>query len=452
MKGKKQVQHESSRPTDEKKAQDKRFKQLVIDYLQGGTQKRIVALLEEEERLLKSSSKKGYKGIPLEAVDEDPYLLALLTSLNIKKDSNGLWPKAIDNGLKRTTHWYPFLQMLHYDGHAQVGSFLKCVDKARANRVPNRVWAVLAFLSALGVGTALYLRREAFESLFSWLYNAGTTVVEWLGKTFSALQSVSLLGMLYGIVSLLWAWRYAPFRGVAWVAFKARELTFKTLSRGLVLAAYVLAYIAEGIMTPLVGGLLVLSSLTELAESGFEWFSSRKKLDEASEIKKQAKPCWEVEANYLRAENKKNQSTYRLSLDAGLAVGLILTITVTCLLPGGVVASLCCLGLLMVLRLVHQVGVYWMETVHSKRLQEALASQRHLLDLRLDLTPSEMESPSNQKLQKVLGLLKTQEEMIQKKDTVIAELVQKNLDLERRIKTPVSLEDGALPKYPSCQS
>jgi len=135
---------------------------------------------------------------------------------------------------------------------------------------PERTWQLL-ILSAAGVSIAsvvIYLVNVYVTDLNIWLDALSSMISHWLGQTIILLQTTPLIGIGTHALPLLQAWSnhlLSQARHHDWD--EAINLMFQTIKHSLPIAAYVLCYLAAGIMTIPAVALFITGSVLEFCHT-----------------------------------------------------------------------------------------------------------------------------------------------------------------------------------------
>jgi len=323
---------------------------IVLDYLQGQDLDVTRVSLTAASARLTAPCKAMFKSIPLKADSlnqlnndesedpsvehyEDPTIVAILASLNIKRsqtDEDGPYKK-----LMQSKNLYDLLKNLSHDGHHHVEYLLDLIEHTK----PRYDWTLVYIIGAItsaGLGAIADTNRQLLAAIGQWFSETFPVVVTWLGRTFSVLRNIPLLGILVNSVILTWNWYSTFTNGTTTTPKKLQELFFKTLTSGLTISAYTLAFLAGGIITTPAALLFVSSSATKVIQGIYNWYKNSQPTPPAQEV------SWEVQAEYARAENLHQRSKNSALVKIGAAILTTIAVAVWDFGPHSLVfTSLC---------------------------------------------------------------------------------------------------------------
>lgn len=408
------------------------LKEIVLRYLQGEALGVVSVLLETECAELKQSSKSLYKSVKLDDPEHDPFILAILSSLNIK----GCHKKR----LKKATNLHELLTYLYHDGHHHLGYLLKVIEhtKPRVNRAMMFIWG--AIISA-GIGSLMYfLCKEYVETLGQWfIHNFPAFLIAWLGKTFSVLGNVSLFAIGFSIIGLVWSWYDTFANGTTTTTEKLNGLLFKTLTYSLTILGYALSYIDSGVMSFFAASLFVLGASIDVFESGFGYYKSLRALETFTVPAEDAE--WEDVAEYERAMNLHQQSVQSIWIKISAALLITVAIAIWSFFPPSLIISTCCITFITLLGLAKWSVVTNLEEIYANNLQKKLKQLETMI--KSELTPAVQGTLAKiREQQKALMLkeellltreqtLKEREEMIAKRELIMSINAARNLKAPR---------------------
>jgi hypothetical protein len=394
------------------------LKKIVLDYLVHGSDLDNVGwLLKNRSTKYKnnfSSCKKLFQAVPIsvkEALD-DPLIIAILASTEDPDgDKNARLRRKL---LNKSRNLFELLTNIYHRGNHQLGHLLKLIEST----YPQRNWTLSfilgAFLTA-GFAGVFYFKPEYGDNILSWLRQTFPTVLKWIGKTFSLLKNIPLLGVAWHAAFLIGDWIYTFKKGTA--TFKLNRLLFNTLNAGFIITAYSLTYLAMGIMTAPAAILLILGSGTiDVLGSAFNLWYVPKPIP----LSKEQKESWKHVAAYERANNLYRQLWRSFWVKLGAAILITAAVILWYSLPPTLILSLSCLvfGWLVTLARVSILRTSKIE--HAQKLQASI----HAIEVRKtpDLVPC--VTYEQKELAKQVAKQKEQIERLEKK------LLSKNAKLQ----------------------
>ena len=305
---------------DISKDQSDEFKEIVLNFLHGEPISLIAGRLKYQCIEFNKGCTSLYKAITVEPTD--PFIIAILGSLNIKQSRPGEAPQAFEE-LMKSDNLHELLTLLSHDGHRQISYLLKIIE----NTQPKRNWTLLLMLSTIssaGAGAFFYINKPYFDAISDWFLRTFPFVIDWLKKTFSVLRNIPLLLIIYNGFGLIWSWYNTFTNGTTTSKEKLNALFFETFSASLTISAYILSFYSAGAVTVPVALLFVLSASIALFQSVFHWIKSKQAMNELT--RPTITSHWEIVAEYKRAFNL-HQLTIN-SVYIKLAAAILTTIAV----------------------------------------------------------------------------------------------------------------------------
>jgi hypothetical protein len=350
--------------------QTNQLKEIVLHYLHGEALSVVSVLLQTQCAEFKISSKSLYKSITLENAQNDPFILAIFSSLNIKK-SNPSAPHPYEKLLKKSNNLYDLLTCLYHDGYHHLGYLLRLIEHTK----PKPNWAMVfiwgAVFSAL-LGSILYLWKwkEYIETTADWFIHSFPYFIESLGKTFSVLRNISLLALSYYMLGLLWNWYETFANGTTTTTDKLNSLVFKNLTYGLTILAYALSYVDSGAMGLFPAFLFVLGSSIDVFQSVFEYYRSLHALQTITVPPSNAE--WEIVAEYERAKDLHQHPLQSVWVKLSAAILTTIAIAIWCFFPPSVIINTCCITFIALIGLAKQSIMNNYEEIYANNLQKNL--------------------------------------------------------------------------------
>ncbi len=345
------------------------LKDIVLSYLQGEAISVVTVRLQVECAESEESCSSLYQSLVIKPDEEDPYIPAILGSLNIKKSNHKKRKGRYEKLLENSENIHELLTNLYHDGHHHLGNLLRLIE----NTKPKINWAVIlsitTILSAI-VGTLLYLYREYLERFGNWLVNSFPEIVSWFKSTFWLLRSIPLLGIIYNGCALLWNWYTTFANGTSTTADKLSRLFFKTLTAGLTISGYLITYFAEGVMTLPAAMLFVVSSSTEVFQSLFGYFRSLKALESLDPPEEHAP--WEVLAEYERAKSWHELTLKSVWIKLSAAILTTIAVFIWNFFPPGLVLTICCFAVITLIALTKSAILAGIREDASNELQKKI--------------------------------------------------------------------------------
>lgn len=310
------------------------LKILVIDYLQGAQGKSSHGVIEARLRELTDRLEKKCKTLYLAVSPinkDDPYVIAIAASLNIEKNT-----KDYEKLINGSNNLHQLLQNLYHNGHNHLEDLLNQIEAI----TPPHPWALyfgLAAVASVGAGTYIYLNQNYLFQFINWCKKTFPLATRWIGHTLSVLRNISIIGLIYHSFMLLWHW-YSAFKyGTRPPLHKlSSRLIFETISKSFIISAYVLSYLAAGVMTPVAAILFIISSAIDVIESLYD-------LGRCLRTIKQNPTNWREYANAIRQQNEKQRKLNSVWVNLGAALLIMSAVIISCVLPPSIVINLSCI-------------------------------------------------------------------------------------------------------------
>lgn len=394
--------------------QNNNLKEIVLNYLQGESISVVKVRLQTSCEDLKASCKSLYQSKNLENADEDPFIIAILGSLNIKKKRT---PSRIQSYhaklLKDCDSLHELLTRLSHDGHQQVGNLLRLIDNTR----PSRNWSLfflLGTLASAGLGSLFYFKRNYLQAMGNWFLSTFPSVVRWL----SLLRNLPLLGIMYNGLGLLWTWNNSITNSASNSHKKSLSLAFRTATSVLAMGAYFLCFQAEGAMTAVAISLFILSSSIEVFRSGFNLLRNSKAHN--CLIDPEGKGDWETLAQYERAKNYHKRAESALWVKLTAAIFTTIAVAIWNCFPPNIIITVSCMAFIWLTALTKRSILTTITDSYATNLQRNVRNIEAVM--KPELSPSHQNTlvKLNQK-QRSLGEkekeLLDREIMIEKRET-----------------------------------
>lgn len=399
--------------------QNEELKDIVVKYLQGEAIRIVKIRLAE---VSESSGKNGndlYKAMPIDrSCTNDKFLTAILGSLNIKPTGNdsGEYERLIH----KSKNFHELLLNLYHDGHHHVGYLLQLVD----NTKPPRNWATIFILGTLlsgSLGIFGYFKKEYIDTALAWATETFPTVISWLGRTFSMLRNIPLLGIIYNSLGLLAYW-YTTFRnGTTTTQYKLENLLFRTLTAGLVIAAYCLTYLAEGLLTVPAATLFVLGSSIDVIKGIYNYFQTSNAL--LSLPPREHEQNWEELAELERAKNLSYRSLSSVWIKLAAAVLTTAAVVVWNFSPPNLIITVTSMAVISLISLTKRTLLAGIHESYAHRLQKSIRDGV-MSDKSPELTPqcaqaSTMLKDRENSLEQLRLQLEQKKQELDKRETVL---------------------------------
>lgn len=354
-----------------------KLEQIVLDYLLGQDLDGIKVSLTSLCARTNTRCRTLYKSIPLKrrineetaSVDEDypevdPMIDAILASLNIKKtitEEDGVYEKLLAN----SENLHDLLKNLYHDGHDHIGYLLNVIESTK----PRYDWTVgflLGAITSAGLGAFAHFNREYIVTLGRWFTQTFPQVVTWLGRTFSILRNIPLLGIIMNLLILAGNWYSTFTNGTTTTPKKLQELFFKTLTAGLTISAYTLAFFAGGVITMPAALLFISSSATKVIKGVYEWWKNSEPDKPNEELP------WEIQAEYERAKNLHQRSKKAAFIKIGAAILTTIAVAVWDFFPPSLIFSALCVAFISMTALTEWSIISSINEAAADRLQSAI--------------------------------------------------------------------------------
>ena len=403
-----------------------KLKEIVIQFLQGEPIGVIKIRLQVECTEWDKNCTYLYKSMPLDP-ENDPFIQAILGSLNIKK-SNYRAMGHYEKLLAKSKNYHELLKNLYHDDYQHVGDLLTLIDDAR----PKRNWTIpliAGTLSGALVALVVYLNKKTVMAFSDWLTHRFPVGASWIKKTFTLLRNVPLAGIIYSGLGLMLSWYRTFVNGTMTTATKLTRLCFKTLTAGLDISAYTLSFFAAGAMS-IPGALLsVLSSSTDVFQGVFSWFHSRQAMHKLTQQRPQpnSDSDWATLAEHERCKSIHQRSLSSFMTRLGAAIFKTIAIGIWCFSPPNFFITVCCLSFIALTMLISRTIILSINEASADALQKTIK--------KIKAIPSEHLCPSNPEN---LNKLQAQQTALNKKETLLnafkLKLDQRETELDQRQK------------------
>ncbi|WP_133127587.1 hypothetical protein [Legionella nagasakiensis] len=400
------------------------LKMIVLNYLQGEPLGVVRVRLETACAELKTGCKDLYKAIELKS--DDPFTLAILKSLHVNKAKPGNKHGEYEKVLDKSKNLHELLINLYHNGHHHVGYLLRLIE----NTNPKRNWALIFTIGALlsaSLGVFFHFNKKYIEAFSSWLSRTFPLMIDWLGKTFSLLKNIPLLGMIYNGLTLSFSWYRTFTNGTTTTSHKLNSLFFKTLTAGLNITAYFLSYTAGGAMCLPAAMLFVLSSSIDVFKSVYNFFKSRQAL-KTLEVPQKDEHHWERLAEYERAKNLHKRALKSVGIKFTAAILTTIAIGIWSFFPPNLIIMI---GCIVFISLVSLAKKSVLSTIYERQAQQL---QKKLQSIEI-AHHSEPPRPSNQssflKLEQKQRYLDQREAELSAREKAL-ERQERELDIRRQ--------------------
>ncbi|WP_133129939.1 hypothetical protein [Legionella yabuuchiae] len=338
---------------------------IALRYVQGEPLEVIAVRLQAESSKLKLSCKELYKSLSVKNFN-NPYIIAFLKSLNIKKSPTGEVGE-FETFITNSASFYDLLVNLNYAGYHHVECLLKLIDKAHPPRNTALLFSLVSLFSA-GLVTLFHFKKDFFVTLLEW----GLSGIHWLGRTFSILKNIPLLGMLYNSLDLLSSWIVMAFKKTQPARQRVYDLLFKTVQSALTITAYGLMFLAGGTLAFPIAILFILSAATDVLKSLFILYKNYRDLNNITKPEDDA--SWESIAEYERAKNLLQSTVRSVWLKLGIAMLITAAVIVWCLSPPSLILSVVCCAFICLLTLSSISFSNVIKHSYAQKLQESIAN------------------------------------------------------------------------------
>ena len=387
-------------------ARTKKLKEIILLYLHGEALSDINFRLYAECSELKMSCKSLYKSIRLKEIPNDPLIEDILNSLNIRKSLppviQGQYEKLLES-----EDLYELLINLSHDGHRHLNYLIQLID----NTKPKTNWSFMLIISAIssaGLGTLFYLHEEYIETIANWCARTTSSFIGWMGRTFSLIQNIPLLGITYTGLILIWNLYTTFAHGTSTTTEKLNNIVFRVAAASLIITAYILSYVAAGAITIPAAIFFVLSASVDVVQSIFNWFRSQTQLQALSKPEVNTDP--NVIAEYERAKNfhQLDQNTVWVKVSAAALTTVAMAIWN--FFPPSLLITIFCVAFVALLTLAKGS----IQTSFDEA--NACDLQRNLLHITNGYKPE--PSPSIQNIKSRLVELEIREEALRTKEAI----------------------------------
>jgi hypothetical protein len=314
-------------------SKEKDLKKIVLDYLIGKT---LPGLREDLNQACEIDKRciDLYSAIPLS--DEDEFLQDLFSTLDITDNEKARLIRHSDN-------LYELLRCIAHSGNHHIKFLLTLIEKARAPTNWGLIFTLSTIFTSL-LGVVLYFNKETINALVSVVTEAFPNAIAWLGRTFSLLKNLALLGIINGVAKLGWS-AYKTFStGINTNGDKLYLLIFNILTEGLKIAAYALTFVGGGILSFPAAILFVLSSSIELFKSLFILISDRSIYTNCPVPKD--KDNFETWAKYERIKNLYARTSETSIIWITAATFSTITVGIWCFYPPNLIITITCISAL----------------------------------------------------------------------------------------------------------
>ena len=344
---------------------------IVLRFLQGESITIINIGLRVECEQSKIICSSLYRAIPIDDKD-DPFIPAILGSLNIRKNHHGSFAH-YEQLLKKSKNYHELLKNLYHDGHHHVGTLLTLIEDAK----PKHKWTIPLIVGALGVSLSaifIYFNTQYIARLIAWLARKFPLVARWMNKSFTLLSNIPLVGILYDSIAMLLSWHRTFANGTITTSTKLSRLFFKTLTASFEIAAFTLSFLAAGAMTLPAALLSVLSSSVDVFQAVFVWYKSQRALQKLTLLKPKlgTEATWETLAEHERAKNLHQRALDSVWIKLGAAISKTVLVGVWSFFPSSLLVTICCLSLIVLITLVARSIILIINEVSAHSLQKAL--------------------------------------------------------------------------------
>lgn len=363
--------------------QENKLKKIVLDYLQGEAITNITVRLQTQSTELGTNCNHAYKAILI--TPNDPFVKAMLGRLNIPASD-----ERHQKLLEKSHTLYDLLTNLYHDGNHHIGTLLKLIA---TTKIP-RNWTLFLLISTIvsgAAGAAMYFRKELIHDIGIWFENQFPEIINWLGKTFSLLKNITLLGIIYNSLLLASSWYETFTNGTTSKARKFKTFFFKTLSSSFTLSAYLLSYFAEGTMALPIAALFVLSSSVDVFKSMYYLIKHKHALTILTPRCATDKN-WAASAEYERAFNLHQRSLRSVWIRLSAAIFTTIAVGIWCFSPPSLIVTITSLVFINLIALTKSSLLASIYNYAADNIQKKLAVID--VEIPIELSPSEQAMAS----------------------------------------------------------
>jgi hypothetical protein len=367
--------------------QSEELKDIVIKYLQGQSIRTVKIRLSEVSEACDRGGKDLFKSLPINpSLANDKFIVAILGSLNIKRSE--MDSSQYEKLISKSQNVHELLTLLYHDGYHHVGYLLTLIEKTK----PPRNWANIFILGTLlsgGLGIFAYFKNEYIDAAIAWATETFPNVINWLGRTFSLLRNVPLLGIINTSLNLTWVWYSTFSNGTTTTQYKLQNLLFKTLTAGFAIGAYYLTFLAGGVLPFLAAVLFVLGSSIDVIKGVYNYFQTQNELLSLLPVLDN-EHSWEELAELERAKNLRYRSLQSVWVKLAAAILTTIAVIVWNFSPPNLILTVSCMVVMTLISMTKRTLLSGIQENYAHRLQ------KNIRDLNAypspELTPSSSHS------------------------------------------------------------
>jgi len=352
----------------------KDIKKVILAYLMGLSVINVKNHLAEICNKSKNNAKSITKSIVINP--NDPLLIAILNSLNISSTHNDEAKRELFKELTDKSKYENIYELLlalcKHSQYEHVHYLVKLINKAR----PQRNLTLPLLFAALGTGILgifFAINQKYLIAIGHWLLKAVPKVIFWLGKTFSMVRNIPLLGLVYKSLALLYNW-YEVF-STATITRRAMfsQLFFQTVAASLSITAYILAFLADGFGGIPSAALFILSACTDIFQSLYNWHKRNKAWKKHPALKDD--DSWETQAEYYRAQSLNNKDAKTIGINILAAILTATAVGIWCAFPGSLAITITCVGFMMLISFTARSMLSGIQKSAARKLQSTLKDE-----------------------------------------------------------------------------
>lgn len=332
----------------------------VYRYLDGEDIAKIKADLNISCNKAEAHAKTLYKSIVVDVKIEN----ALFNILQV--------PQSAQKNYRNKEDFLKLLTHLHQDGysHGHLAHLLVLIDKTKYHNYKGIKLAILSSFTLINVGAFFHIYPEYLKKAQQFILSVLPRIIfDWIKKTFSILQNLTFIGIIYTSVTFLSFFYHTFYHGFSNLSQKLTATLFKGTATSLSLTAYVICFLAAGVATPLTGILFISSSALDVVQSVVNYCMIRFKSAPKDQA---ASPTWEILADKVRRENQRQHAGKTVWINLGTALLLTGLVTMWCFFPPSILLTIGCMATSLAINTIKSLVLSRIETQYTVKLQHAL--------------------------------------------------------------------------------
>jgi hypothetical protein len=348
---------------------------------------------------LNISCKALYQAIPVNPLEHN-YQDIILVSLDISEES-----PLRHSLLKSSQNLYQLLQNIHHNGEHHLKALITKIDETTQ---PHPWDAYLTTLTLVvgGIGAMFYIKQDFFWATVEWILSTGKTTTALIIRTLLELPNIALIGLGYNVILLAYQWYCTFAYGTIIPKHKLSRLTFVTLGKTFNIAAYLLSYLAAGVMTPISAMPFIVGSLMDVLGGIYDLLvlyhpdnpllsliAPKAPNPEVVEVKDEP---WAKMAARFRQENHKDQLWGILWVKLVAAIILSTSVIICCVFPPSAFLSILCFIVGCLVALARNAIIQTIEQNYDDKLQNKLFGIKKFLIAEQKLIPEEKLNETKQ--------------------------------------------------------